>query len=176
MRQAQFVVVSGLPGSGKSTVGSRIAPLLGLEMIDKDAILEGFFGSGDVDPEERNRLSRQADHALRKKAEMSDGAVLVSHWRRPELSSISGTPTDWLGTLPGVVEVYCRCSPATAARRFLERTRHAAHGDDAKNPELVLEQFHALDALGPLGIGKQVTADTEHDIDVIGVVKSITRR
>ena len=30
MALVRFVVISGIPGSGKSTVGERIAPLLGL--------------------------------------------------------------------------------------------------------------------------------------------------
>jgi shikimate kinase len=31
-----FVVISGLPGSGKTTLGLRLASALGLQLIDKD--------------------------------------------------------------------------------------------------------------------------------------------
>jgi shikimate kinase len=34
-----FVVISGLPRSGKTTLGRRLAPALNLPFIDKDDIL-----------------------------------------------------------------------------------------------------------------------------------------
>jgi hypothetical protein len=46
----KFVVIAGLPGSGKSWLGHQLAPLLGLPLIDKDDILELRFktkGVGD---------------------------------------------------------------------------------------------------------------------------------
>jgi len=33
-----FVVITGLPGSGKSTLGALLASALGLPLIDKDAV------------------------------------------------------------------------------------------------------------------------------------------
>ena len=175
MQSVRFVVVSGVPASGKSTLASRIAPLLGLELIDKDDYLESAFAGRTVGLDERQRLSRQADHMMRKKVELSSGAVLVSHWQRPEISTTSGTPTGWLAALPNVVEAHCRCSAPTAARRFLERDRQAGHGDAAKDPATIVEQFHALADLGPLGIGPVVEVDTEAELDVVSVVKAITR-
>ena len=38
-----FIVVSGLPGSGKSTLGQQLATALGLPFLDKDTILERLF-------------------------------------------------------------------------------------------------------------------------------------
>jgi shikimate kinase len=38
-----FVVLSGLPGSGKSTIGREIAAALSLPLIDKDDILARLF-------------------------------------------------------------------------------------------------------------------------------------
>ena len=89
MQSVRFVVVSGVPASGKSTLASRIAPLLGLELIDKDDYLESAFAGRTVGLDERQRLSRQADHLMRKRVELSSGAVLVSHWQRPEISTTS---------------------------------------------------------------------------------------
>jgi shikimate kinase len=40
-----FVVISGLPGSGKTTLGRRLAPALTLPFIDKDDILDRLFES-----------------------------------------------------------------------------------------------------------------------------------
>jgi len=39
----RFIVVSGLPASGKSTLARRLAPALGLPLLDKDEILERLF-------------------------------------------------------------------------------------------------------------------------------------
>ena len=40
-----LVVVSGLPASGKTTVGRVLSEGLSLPLIDKDAILEALFDS-----------------------------------------------------------------------------------------------------------------------------------
>ena len=95
-----FIVISGLPGSGKSTLGQYLAKGLGLRVLDKDAILERLFeakGVGDI--EWRRMLSRESDIILQAEATASDGAVLVSHWRLPGMPLNSGTPTDWPGVL-----------------------------------------------------------------------------
>ena len=47
-----FVVISGLPGSGKTTLARRLAPALALSLIDKDDILDRLFeakGIGDTE-------------------------------------------------------------------------------------------------------------------------------
>jgi hypothetical protein len=86
-----FVVISGLPGSGKTTLGRRLAPALDLPLIDKDDILDRLFASkgvGDaawrrVEPRERWDLGGSSD-ALRWR---HPGGV----WRVPGMRSDSGT-------------------------------------------------------------------------------------
>lgn len=169
----RVIAVTGLPASGKTTLGRRVAGALGLELLDKDDDLEAGFaaaeaaGSGPID---RSALSRAADAAFRARAEARaadpacGGLVLVSFWRRPELSATSGTPTDWVPALAGpggdVVELWCRCPPEVAVARFVARRRHPGHGDAARSPEVLLASFRALDALGSVGIGRLVAADT----------------
>jgi len=54
--------VSGLPGSGKTTLAGRLAPALHLPLIDKDDILNDLFdlrGTGDI--AWRRALSRDSD-------------------------------------------------------------------------------------------------------------------
>ena len=80
-------MVSGLPGSGKSWLALRLAPLLDLAVIDKDEILEDLFASKGVgDSSWRRSLSRQSDLIFRREAEESKGAILVSFWRMPGMS------------------------------------------------------------------------------------------
>ena len=71
-----FLVMSGLPGSGKTTLGRSLARALDLPLLDKDEILEGLFDSlGIGDAEWRSRLSRAADEVLCRLARESGGAV-----------------------------------------------------------------------------------------------------
>jgi predicted kinase len=137
----RYFIVSGLPGSGKTSLGRSLARAFDLPLLDKDEILEGLFDSlGGGDAEWRSRLSRAADEVLRRLALESGGAVLVSFWKHPQSTSASGTPTSWLNALPGpVVEVHCVCTPETAAQRFLARQRHAGHLDHLKRADEVLE-------------------------------------
>lgn len=167
------VVVSGLTAAGKSTLARQIAPLLGLPVIDKDDLLEASFPSCEVSSDERFRLSRQADATLRKLVEGSLGAVVASHWRHPELSTASGTPTEWLNSLPLVVEVHCTCDPHTAAERFVNRTRHPGHGDQLTGFKEILQQFQAIEPLGPFRIGPTVSVATDTPVDPTGAVDQI---
>jgi cytidylate kinase len=168
------VVVSGLPASGKTTLACQIGPLLGLPVVDKDDLLEASFRpDGGVSPMDRARLSRQADQALRQRVESAPRAVVISHWRRPELSMTSGTPTEWLRDFPTLVEVHFVCEPETAAERFRGRDRNPGHGDQRKSPTEAIDQFRALHRLGPLGLGPLVTVDTEGPVDAAQVAEQI---
>jgi predicted kinase len=172
---SRFLVVTGLPASGKSTVGAAVAAALGLPFFDKDVILEALFqGLGTGDASWRTRLSRAADEVLRRLALSTDGAVLASWWRHPRSRSLSGTSPEWLSSLPGeIVELHCRCRPETAAERFFARRRHAGHLDDTKSPAQVLAEFEELREHGPLGFGRVVEIDTEQRVDLNVVLRLI---
>jgi len=163
MTAPRFIIVSGLPASGKSTVASAVAGALDLPLLDKDAFLEALFDSqGTGDAAWRRALSHAADEALRREAETSGGAVLVSWWRHPLSPVATGTPTHWLAHLPGsIIEVHCRCSPATAAQRFLARQRHAGHLDGRWQHDELIASFDLHAALGALAVGQLVGIDTE---------------
>ena len=71
--QRRFVVISGLPGSGKTTLAWQLASLLDLPVSDKDSILEDLFDSKGVgDAAWRRILSRESDRILQ--AQASTGA------------------------------------------------------------------------------------------------------
>jgi len=166
--KAPFIVVSGLPASGKSTLGRAIAKALRLPMLDKDEILEALFenrGIGDADW--RRRLSRIADQELIEQATKLPAAVITSWWRHPNSSAGSGTPSEWLHSLQGeVVEIYCVCSPSVAASRFIQRTRHAGHVDGRHTFEGLLASFQTQASFGPLRIGRTIEVSTETDPSV----------
>src|SRR5436305_849551 len=95
-----FVVVSGLPASGKTTLGRALAAALQLRLIEKDEILERLFECSD-DTVSRRVLSRESDAIFQSEACASDGAVLVSFWRVTGMRADSGTPTGWLAGIAG---------------------------------------------------------------------------
>lgn len=148
------ILISGLPASGKSTLGSKIAQELGLAFIDKDDYLERLFhvrGVGDV--EWRRQLSRQSDTLFQTDAMAAGSVVLVSHWRPQGGSSLSGTPTGWLAQhFTFVIELYCLCPVKVAAQRFMQRKRHPGHLDKQKTPAQVLSWMQDYQQQLPLQI------------------------
>ena len=172
-----FIVVSGLPASGKSTLAARLADALGLPLLDKDDILEALFGgAGEIDAAKRTQLSRMSDDVLARIARASQGAVIVSHWRHENSEGASGTPVAWLKGLPGtVVEVYCVCPPEIAERRFRLRKRHPAHHDGDRAAGLG-EQMRRLAERGPLLIGRTVTVRTDEPYDFDGLFEQVRIR
>jgi len=170
-----FVVISGLPGAGKTTLGRRLAPELNLPLIDKDEILDRLFESKGVgDSAWRRALSRESDSILQNEAMGSDGAILVSFWRSPGMSSDSGSPTDWLDT-PSyhVVNVHCVCELEVAASRFLQRRRHPGHLDgDISSAELLLS-LRKLTHMPRLEMGPRIDVNTSQEPDLTVVVRAI---
>jgi predicted kinase len=158
-----FIVVSGLPGSGKSTVARELAPRVQLPLLDKDDFLEALFderGYGDMAT--RSLLSREADQRFVAAAQAVSGACLVSWWRHVQADPRSGTATAWLAELRApVIELYCRCRVETALDRFIRRRRHPGHFDAARSADSLRAQFASFAALGPLGCGPIIEVDTE---------------
>jgi len=175
-----FVVVSGLPGSGKTTLARGLAPVLALSVIDKDDILDRLFESrGTGDAAWRRALSRESDAILQQEAQeatTSNGAVLVSFWRLRGMPADSGTPTDWLPSLASeLVNVHCVCEPELAARRFLQRQRHPGHLDALSSYPEVLASLQQLARLGPLDVARRVDVDTTHPPNIDEIVHAIHR-
>lgn len=128
-----FVVVSGPPASGKSTLAPALASGLGLPLLAKDTIKEALLSVlPAVDVEASRRLGRGAVAAmLALAAESPVGAVLESNFYRsvagPELHRLNGT----------VLEVFCRCERSVAGERYRARaaSRQAGHFDGFRTDE-----------------------------------------
>jgi predicted kinase len=171
----RYIIVTGLPASGKSTIGRAVAAVLGLPMLDKDEIMEGLFAiKGIGNAQWRTRLSRAADEALKERSMRTYGAVIASWWRHPASDINTGTPAEWLSSLSGgLIELHCICPAKVAAERFLSRKRHEGHLDHLKTHDQVLESFQKFATFGPLGIGRLVEVDTENDVELNSVLSEI---
>jgi predicted kinase len=163
-----FVVVSGPPASGKTTLSRAIAPILGLPLIAKDTIKRALMTVLPVPDVAASRVIGRASVAalLAVAAESSGGAVLESVWHR---SYALGE----LRRLPGqVVEVFCRCDPVLAAERYALRagSRDAGHFD----AERVTAELWNDEVARPVAGGWPVIeVDTAVSVDVEALVAAI---
>jgi predicted kinase len=124
-----YVVVSGPPAAGKSTLAVPLAAELDLPLIAKDTIKEALMRILDVpDVATSRRLGRASVEALMAVARQCPTAVLESAWHRDaaraQLQALDAP----------IVEVFCRCDPAVVEQRYRARaaTRPAGHFDGSR--------------------------------------------
>jgi len=156
-----YIVVTGLPGSGKSTVGFALHRALSLTLIDKDDVLESLFDSlGSPDLDAREALSRAADEVVFRMAGSSPGAILVNWWHRETAGSR-------LAGLAGrLVEVLCDAPPELCATRWTSRVRHPGHHDGTRPPPPTLPPpFEPLLDSQPLV--RVNTSETLDEVDLL---------
>jgi predicted kinase len=127
----QFVVVSGPPGSGTTTLAAELAGHMRLPLIAKDTIKEALMTACPVADVEASREAGRAAMAIMfaLAAEAFGGAVMESSFHRSLASSE-------LQALPGAVaEVFCRCDRQVALARYRSRAhlRHPGHFDEARS-------------------------------------------
>ncbi|MBA2948771.1 AAA family ATPase [Streptomyces himalayensis] len=171
MTDKAFVIVSGLPASGKTTLALGISTRLGLPVVDKDTILEALYDSlGIGDGVWRQRLSRAADEVLFALAAEAGQAVLVNWWHHDT------APARLRGLGARLVEVYCDCDPGLAAQRFRARRRHPGHLDPDLSDEQVAKRIAALRESypGPLRLGGPTAiVDTSGPVDTVAVAARV---
>lgn len=113
-----YVVVSGPPASGKTTLSSDLARALDLPLLAKDTIKNSLLSVlPAADLAESRRLGGAAVATLLAgAADNPGGAVIDSVWHRTRAIAE-------LQCLPGpVIEVFCHCDRDVVARRYRERT------------------------------------------------------
>ncbi|MEM6986146.1 MAG: AAA family ATPase [Pseudomonadota bacterium] len=177
MTTSQCIVLTGLPASGKTTVGRQLAQELGWPMLDKDDFLESAFARAVEigDAAWRRQLSLESNVAFEQAAKALSHVVLVSHWRPLGAPGPSGTPCDWiLDHFETCVEVFCECPVTTAVDRFHERKRHRGHGDAAHTKPELTEWFTDYATQLPLQVGHLVRVGTDTKMDLRKVIASLS--
>ena len=144
-----LIVVSGAPGTGKSTVAAAVAaplcwPVLGLDPI-KEALAD-VLGLGDEDWS--NRVGDAAAEVVFRLSAQFPDAVAEGWWRGARRDRA-------LAEFAGAIEVFCHCDPQLAASRMRSRLgsgRHPIHRD-VINPGLLDAAAARASRVTPLGLG-----------------------
>jgi predicted kinase len=164
----RLVLVSGAPGSGKTTLAVPLAAELGFALLRKDRIKETLhdaLGAPESDLPWSNRLGAAAMELLWALAADAPAVVLEANFIprfahvRNRIGALSARP----------VEVNCVCPPELAARRYAERvpTSHPVHVVTRLTPEMLAEYDR------PVGIGELITVDTTAPVDVAALAKRV---
>jgi predicted kinase len=167
------VLVSGCPGSGKTTLARRLAPALGVNLISKDDLKETIFDALDGpvgDLAFSNRVGACSWEVLWTLAGAARQVVLEANFHPRD-----GRERARILGLPGaLIEIHCACDPVLAQSRYAERAstpaRHRAHAVQA------LTDDHLAIYEGTLGIGPPIVVDTTGAVDVAAVVAAIRKR
>jgi predicted kinase len=163
-----YVVVTGPPASGKSTLARALAVELGLPLIAKDTVKSGLVEElGAADVEESRRLGAAAVRALLAVARENDGGVLDSVWvdRTRALTELADLPAP-------VVEVFCSCNRALLEERYAARA--ASRGPGHFDAERGADELWNDSSLAPLGgPWPVIEVDTSRPVDLYAVVERV---
>ena len=125
-----FVVVSGPPASGKSTLATALAAELDLPLLAKDVVKDALVDAlGATDLPRSRELGTAAVHVLLAVAATAGRGVLESVWYPYAHAPLAALPTP-------LVEVFCRCAPDQLRARFAARaaTRGGGYFDAERDP------------------------------------------
>ena len=140
-----YVVVSGLPGSGKTTLATPLGEALGLPLLARDSIKESLWdalGAGDL--AWSRRLGAASAETFWRLATEMRAAVLDNFFHRAfahRLEALDGP----------VVEVHCSCPAPIALERYQSRQRHPCHFDLSYGVDM-FDQWSRTDS-GPIALG-----------------------
>jgi predicted kinase len=167
----RLILVNGLPGSGKTTLATRLGAALGVPMISKDAIKEALHS---VAPVARSRAlgAIAMDAAWSLAAEAPGTVVLESWWFRPRDLAYAEAAWRRCGE-PDLVEVWCDVPPELALARCLARGRSEEIYEDHR---IATSWDDWTEYAAPLAIGEVIRVDTSTEVDVAALVLSLEHR
>ncbi|MFQ6395393.1 AAA family ATPase [Nocardia sp. KC 131] len=164
-----LVLVNGLPGSGKSTLGRSLAHTLSAQFLSKDIVKEALASCVD------NALAIPAIGGIAMDALWAlaratpETVVIDSWWFKPRdlqfaEAGIERTRADC------AVEVWCDIPAEVAKARYASRRRAALHQD-----ERLLADDWAIwaERAEPLGLLPTVVVDTTQPVDCAELAERI---
>lgn len=154
-------VISGPPGSGKSSVGGEVAQALGVPLIAKDEIKEALFDTVGWDDRERSKQLGAVAWELMFAALpslLAAGSVAVdANFSASHHARIRASSSD-------VVEFRCTADDDVIIKRFRQRwesgNRHRGHADNEFDIESDLRNYPHLE------FARTIDVDTDSDVDI----------
>jgi predicted kinase len=131
MRNFHLVIITGLPGTGKTTLAAGLARRHGVPLICKDTIKEPLMDVLGADACRSRELSNASFAVMfslaRELLALGDSLILEGNFRsgEHETALLAALPPD----SPNIIQVLCRADEDERCARILNRTRHAGHRD-----------------------------------------------
>jgi predicted kinase len=129
MRKFRLLIITGLPGTGKTTLATELARRHRLALICKDTIKEPLLDVLVNDVSRSREVSNIAFAILfslaRERLAMGHSLILEGNFRagEHEMPLLAALPAD----SPNIVQVLCKAHEDERRARILQRTRHPGH-------------------------------------------------
>ena len=164
------VLVTGIPGAGKTTVSRALSKALALPLLSKDAIKESLFDElGVKDREWSQQLGAAANRVMWSLLADCPAGAIVDLWLDPIRDVGLGQQGLAQADVQTACEIICECSAELAVQRYAGRARHPGH---LPPDETTLQRIRDSSTLmTPLGIGPTKRIDTTGSVDIPDLVE-----
>lgn len=166
-----LILVNGLPGSGKTTLATRLAAALPAPLISKDVVKEALAAALPGLPP--SAFGPAASEVMWDLAAATPGPVILESWwfKARDLRFVEAGRKRCGGVK--TVEIWCSVPPGEALNRIRRRERAAIHEDERH----VAEFWPAWSAgAEPLGIAYEIVVETDGPVDLAGLIERVRAR
>jgi predicted kinase len=157
-----LIVVTGVPGAGKTTLSQQLGSFLGFAVVSLDTIKDELYSAG-VHTDDRHALRLAAEEETFTRLGQILGPAILDIWIAPgrDDERVKQLLTDqprW------IVEVLCRVPSEVATARYANRSRGGSHlPPDAA----MLDRIRvAATQIAPLGLGTSLQLDTSQPVSL----------